>query len=79
MLALFIFNSLQQNSAKTVDKTGLNSLETCCLQLLFLEITGTTTLFPPWLICLSAFLERLWRVVHTSLPVITNVIESWNH
>lgn len=76
MLALFISNSLQQNSAKTVDKTGLKSLETCCLQLLFLEIAGTTTLFPPWLICLSAFLERLWRVVQTSLPVITNVTES---
>lgn len=56
MLALFVFDSLQQNSAKTGDKTVLKPLETCCLQLLLLETTGTTALFPPQLTCLTAAL-----------------------
>lgn len=55
MLAFFIFDSLQQSSVKTGDKTVLKPLETCCL-LLLLEITGTTALFPPQLPCLATLL-----------------------
>lgn len=58
MLALFIFDSLQQKSAKTRDKTVLKPLETCCLQLLLLEITGTTAFFPAQLTCLTALLRE---------------------
>lgn len=49
MLALYIFDGLQQNSASTGDKSVPKPLETCCLQQPLLEITGTAAVFPPQL------------------------------
>lgn len=62
-LALFIFDSLKQNSTRSGDKTVPKPLETCCPQ----DITATSTIFPPRVTHHSS----LWKMAPTFLLGIT--------